>query len=105
MLRVRPRASGRKFMSNPVRVALAGIAGYGDAYLQALLHNPRAAGARLVAVADPASSHCTRLTELQQRGIPIYRDAEALLADTSVDLMMIATPIYLHASQTCLALE
>src|SRR5580765_5282688 len=88
-----------------VKVALIGIAGYGDHYLEALLHNPRAGGARLVAVADPAAHRCTRLPELRQLGIPIFADLESLLANVPVDLVMIATPIHLHAAQTCLALN
>jgi predicted dehydrogenase len=88
-----------------VKVALIGIAGYGDHYLEALLHNPRASGARLVAVADPAAHRCTRLPELRQLGIPIFADLESLLTNVPVDLVMIATPIHLHAAQTCLALD
>ena len=94
-------------MSRFVNVALAGIAGYGDLYLEALLHHPRSseANARLVAVADPASHRCERLHELKARGIAIYDQLDSLLAAHRVDLVMIATPIYLHASHTCLALE
>src|SRR5262245_3839040 len=92
-------------MSNPVRIALAGIAGSGEHYLEAILHQPRDTGARLVGVADPAAYRCELLAELKDRGIPVYDQMEALLADVPVDLMMIVTPIYLHASQTCLALE
>jgi len=92
-------------MNQPiVKVALIGISGYGDHYLEALLHNPRASGARLVAVADPAAHRCTRLPELRQLRIPIFVDLESLLTNVAVDLVMIATPIHLHAAQTCLAL-
>jgi predicted dehydrogenase len=92
-------------MGSQVNVALAGIAGYGEQYLEALLSNPHDAPARLVGVADPAAHRCSHLGELQKRRIPIYAELDALLDERSVDLMMIVTPIHLHAAQTCLALE
>src|SRR5687768_3873191 len=90
-----------------VNVALAGIAGYGDEYLQALLTDPRAAATtRLVGVVDPAPYRCRRLEQLHARGVPIHPTLESLFASAArVDLMMIATPIHLHAAQTCFALD
>jgi len=92
-------------MSGPIKVALAGIAGYGDFYLDELLPKAEKVGAKLVGVVDPLPQRCRRLSELSARGIPIHSTIQHLFAETSVDLTMIATPIHLHAPQTCLALS
>src|SRR6476646_4551079 len=91
-------------MSGSIKVALAGIAGYGDFYLDELLPKAEKAGARLVGVVDPLPQRCRRLGELSARGIPLHSTIQSLFAATPVDLMMIATPIHLHAPQTCFAL-
>ena len=92
--------------SPAVRVALAGIAGYGDEYLACLLNDPRAAAVNLVGVADPAPQRCRRLEQLRGRGVPIHSSLENLFASAGpIDLVMIATPIHLHARHTCLALR
>ena len=91
-----------------VRVALAGIAGYGDEYLASLLNDPRAAGAtQLVGVVDPAPQRCRRLEQLCLRQVPIHATLESLFAAATpaIDLVMIATPIHLHARHTCFALK
>src|SRR5437899_47206 len=92
-------------MQGIVKVALAGIAGYGDFYLDELLPKVHHAGARLVGVVDPLPQRCRRLGELGARGIALHPTIQSLFAATSVDLMMIATPIHLHAPQTCFALS
>src|SRR5256885_1619162 len=48
---------------------------------------------------------CRRLAELHDGKVPIHATLRSLFAQTSVDLMLIVTPIHLHASQTCFALE
>jgi len=89
-----------------VRVALAGIAGYGDEYLASLLNDPRATGTQLVGVVDTAPQRCRRLEQLRRRDVPIHSSMENLFASAGpVDLMMIATPIHLHARHTCFALK
>jgi predicted dehydrogenase len=88
-----------------VKIALAGIAGYGDAYLEVLLPKQQALGARLVGVVDPVPQRCRRLAELDDAGIPVHATMQQLFAQTEVDLALIVTPIHLHADQTCLALE
>jgi predicted dehydrogenase len=94
-------------MTNQVSVALAGIGGYGDAYLEALMHDRRSANLRLVGVVDPYPERCRHLKDLRDRKIPIHSELESLLkqADRKLDLLMIVTPIHLHAPQTCLALQ
>jgi predicted dehydrogenase len=92
-------------MQPKVKVALAGISGYGDLYLEALMHDPRAAGIDIVGVVDPMPQRCRRLVDLKDRGIPLHSSLPNLFARSHVDLMMIVTPIHLHAPQTCLALK
>ena len=92
-------------MSVPVRVALAGIAGYGDAYLEALLPKQESLGARLVGVVDPQPQRCKRLAELEALDVPVHATMPSLFAEARVDLMLIVTPIHLHAAQTCYALQ
>src|SRR5688572_1786893 len=91
-------------MNNAVRVALAGIGGYGESYVDALLNDRRAAGTKLVGFVDPMPQRCRRLAEIRAAGIPIHANLQALFADTAVDLLMISTPIHLHCPQTCFAL-
>jgi predicted dehydrogenase len=92
-------------MSSPVQVALAGIAGFGESYVQALLEDPRRAGVEVVAFADPAPQRSRWLPEIQRRGIPIHPSLEHALDAHRVELALIAAPIHLHASQTLLALR
>jgi predicted dehydrogenase len=88
-----------------VNVALAGIAGYGDLYLESLLAKGEAAGTTFVGVVEPSPQRSPRLDELRRRGIKVHPTIDSLFAATGVDLMMIATPIHLHAPQACFALE
>ena len=97
--------SNGKMMDRKVKVALAGISGYGDHYLGALLPNLRAKNFELVGVVDPMPQRCRRLPELAARGIKLHETMDGLFADTAVDLMLIVTPTHLHAPQTCLALS
>ena len=90
-----------------ITIALAGIGGYGDVYLDALMHDPRAAGGRLVGVIEPMPHRCRRLDVLRERGIGVYPTLEVLFdsAAVPVDLVMIAAPIHFHAPLTCSALR
>src|SRR5437764_3027204 len=92
-------------MDSVVKVALAGISGYGDLYLESLLHDPRGSAVQLVGVIDPMPQRCRRLAELHERKIPIFPNLQTLFPRFQVDLMMIVTPIHVHAPQTCFALQ
>lgn len=95
-------------MSSTVTIGLAGIAGYGEMYLEALLPRLSEIDARLVGAVDPMPERCKRLAQLKAAHVPIY-STEAELFDTAggdgIDLMLIVTPIHLHAPQTILALN
>src|SRR4051812_6500604 len=89
--------------SAPVGVALVGLAGYGEAYLKAILPD---AGrrVRLVAGVDPRATASAFHGELRGRGVPIYDSLDALWADAAVaagvELVCLATPIHLHRAMT-----
>jgi predicted dehydrogenase len=92
-------------MSATVSVAQAGIAGYGDNYLEALLPKLQSLGARLVGVVDPQPQRCRWLGELRDLRVPVHPTMQTLFATTPVDLMLIVTPIHLHAKQTLFSLK
>lgn len=94
--------------SETVNAAIVGISGYGHSYLDVLLDDAAAGarGVRLVAAVDPAPDRSKRLPELRQRGIPVFPSLRSMLdANTGARLVMLVTPIHLHAQQTCLALQ
>jgi len=91
-------------MRHKVRVALVGIAGYGDLYLETLLSQSRRDNVELVGCVDTTPQRSGRLGELTQRKIPVHCTVDRLFQETALDLAMIATPIHLHASHTCAAL-
>src|SRR5690349_13201990 len=92
-------------MGAPVKIAVAGICGYGDSYLAALLPHEHTRGYKIVGVVEPMPQRCRRLAELASRGIPLFASIENLFAQTGVDLMCIVTPTHLHAPHTCYALK
>jgi predicted dehydrogenase len=93
-------------MNLTVNVALVGISGYGESYVKALLDAPADDHFNLVGMVDPMPQRCRRLDEIvHQRRIPVHADLESLYgASPRIDLVMMATPIHLHAPHTCFAL-
>jgi predicted dehydrogenase len=90
-------------MSKPVSIALVGIGGYGNTYVNALLDAPERVFTFAAAV-DPSPTSCRRLADLQARSVPQYPTLEAFYAaGGSADLAVISTPIFLHARHTALA--
>src|SRR5690349_15991681 len=95
-------------MNRIVNVALVGISGYGESYVKALLDAPADDAINLVGMVDPMPQRCSRLDAIvQQRGIPVHAELESLYAASGdgIDLLMMATPIHLHAPHTCYALR
>ena len=93
-------------MAALVKVALVGIGGYGDAYLSALFGTPEKADLyELVGLVDPNPHRSARLDEVRARKIPIHDDLESLYAGASPELVMMATPIHLHAPHTLWCLQ
>ena len=92
-------------MPEPISIVLAGLGGYGQVYLAALLDQRDDARFRLVAGVDPAPQNCARLAELQARGVPIYRSLQQFYRSRAAELAVLSSPIHRHCSQTCLALS
>ena len=93
-------------MSRPVSIALVGIGGYGNTYVNALLDAADQHAFTLAAAVDPAPTSCRRLADLHARRVPVHPSLEAFYASGgSADLAVISTPIFLHAPHTCLALS
>ena len=93
-------------MGYTVRVALVGIGGYGQVYLGELLDRPRDDGFTIVGGIDPAPEGCSRITDLRERGVPLFDSLEAFYdAGGEADLVMIVSPIHFHRPQTELALS
>src|SRR5688572_33436655 len=92
-------------MDAEIKIGLAGIGGYGEKYVEAILPKQEALGARLVGVVDPMPQRCRRLHDLQALEIPVHPTMRSLFGQTPVDLMCIVTPIHLHAAQSCFALQ
>ncbi len=91
-------------MPEPVSIVLAGLGGYGLVYLAGLLDQPDDGRLRLVAGVDPAPQNCTRLADLEARGVPIYRSLQQFYRTSRADLAVLSSPIHQHCPQTCLAL-
>ncbi|MFH1763914.1 MAG: Gfo/Idh/MocA family oxidoreductase, partial [Gemmatimonadota bacterium] len=92
-------------MDLPLTVVLVGIGGYGEVYLSALLDEPQGAQCRIVGAVDPRPDACSRLGEVEGRGIPVYPSLEAFYDRHEAELAVNSSPIHLHTEQTCLALE
>ena len=73
-------------MTKPVTIALVGIGGYGDVYLEALLAASPGQGVQMVAAIDPEPARSQRLHEIHDRGIPLFADLDAFYATSSADL-------------------
>jgi predicted dehydrogenase len=87
-----------------VSIALVGIGGYGEAYLNALLPVETDKGIRLAAAIDPQPERCMRVNDLREAGVPIYSNLDQFYQQDTADLVVISTPINYHAPLTSLAL-
>jgi predicted dehydrogenase len=92
-------------MSNPIRIVLVAVGGYGNTYVNALLDKGAEHGCQIVGVVDPFAEGCRRLDELKALGVPFYNDLADFYAEHQADLAVISSPIHLHTPQTCTALE
>jgi len=91
-------------MEDRVRIVLVGIGGYGEVYLSPLLDDPKGAGCEIVGAVDPRPEKCSRLPEIQARGIPVFATLEGFFEEGIADLAVISSPIHLHADHACTAL-
>jgi predicted dehydrogenase len=87
-----------------VTIALAGIGGYGAFYAQELLDQAARKHVRFTAAVDPFPERAPLRSAIEAAGIPLYRNLDELYAHQVPDLLVLSTPIPLHAPQACLAL-
>ncbi len=73
-----------------IKVAVVGIGGYGDNYIQTM-KKPQREGVTLVGAVDPFVKECPLC--------PVYDTMDELFAHHQPDLAVISTPIHLHAEQ------
>ena len=91
--------------SREVSIVLVAIGGYAERYVRLLLDAPADRNVRLVGAVDPTADRQAMANELKARGVPIYDDLASFYTDHSADLAVIASPIHMHAPQTCEALS
>lgn len=87
------------------KVALVGIGGYGNWYVNELLKNAAQHGIQFAAGIDPAPERCSRYNDLKEAGIPIFPDLETFYQSETADLVIICAPIHLHRPLSILALS
>jgi|LSQX01.2.fsa_nt_gb predicted dehydrogenase len=89
--------------TEPIRIVLAGIGGYGIHYVTALVQREQqGAPLRLVAMVDPVATASPVYPLVAH--VPCYQDLEACLRDHPADLVVLASPIQFHAEQIRTAL-
>ena len=92
-------------MGRPVTVALVGVGGYGEFYVDALLDEIPSEEAVIAGVVDPYAHRCNRLADLKSRDVPFFDGLKEFYDRHTADLVVISSPIALHREQTCAALE
>ena len=91
-------------MSKRVSVAACGIGGYGEGYVRSLLGMPPDRNAVFAAAVDTAPERCSLVGEIRAASIPVFSSLEEMYAKLTPDLVVLSTPIHLHAPQALLAL-
>lgn len=88
--------------SRPVRLAVLGYGNQGGYYAR-LVADEEVPGMVLGAVCDIDPERCEAARELHP-GVPVFRDAEAMMASGLVDAVVTTLPHYLHPDMTRAAL-
>ena len=91
-------------MNDTVRVALAGLAGYGKLYVNALLDDGQRHRMQLVAGMDVRPENAHRRDEMVAQGVQLYADYQQMIDESAADLVVVCSPIHYHCEQTCAAL-
>src|SRR5215213_7411815 len=92
-------------MSDLISIALVGIGGYGNNFVNVMLDAPPERMFRFAGTIDPSPASCRRLDELKARKVPHFPTLDAFYAADRADLVVVSTPLHLHAAHTCKALE
>lgn len=85
-------------------IVIVAAGGYGAGYVRELLDTKRE-DARLVAIVEPFPDSCPHISEVRERGIPVYATLSAFYTEHSADLAVISSPIQFHQEQAVLAME
>lgn len=91
-------------MSKKITVALTGLGGYGNTYLDYFFKNDLLEDIELVAGIDPNPVSCNYLENLKDANIPIFSNLDDFYKEMKVDLMIVSTPIHLHEPMTKIAI-
>src|SRR5688500_7715639 len=94
-------------MGRELSLALIGVGGYGWYDVSAMPDRVRAAGRRLAGGVDPYPGGRACLPLVRAHGIPIYETVADLYARQPAppDLVVVSSPIHLHAPHTIEALS
>ncbi|MBN1542922.1 Gfo/Idh/MocA family oxidoreductase [candidate division KSB1 bacterium] len=93
-------------MKKNVGIAVVGLGGYGEVYLEGLLEKPQDQCFQVVAGIDPQPQRCSRLPMLNELKIPLFDSLESFYEKGGeADLVILSSPIQLHSIHTRLALE
>lgn len=87
-----------------LRIALVGLGGYGNGYVDAVLDHADEIGVRLVGAVDPAPRSCRRLSELTDVVGTIDPTLGEFYERDTADLVVVSAPIQFHAPFTITAL-
>lgn len=87
-----------------VKIALAGVGGYGGSYLRWLEHDVDPQSYILAGVIDPYADKASRYEWLKSNNIPIYDTLKDFYAGNSADLMIVSSPIRFHKPQSVTAM-
>jgi predicted dehydrogenase len=91
--------------THEVSIALVGIGGYGSWYLRELLPNAGQHHACFIAGIDAFPERSPWLGRVKDAGIPVFASLDDFYRNASADLVVLSTPIHLHAPQTIQALQ
>lgn len=87
----------------PLKVAIAGIGGYGSKHHHAFNQLEKDGAVKVIATCDPRLEELTQeitLYELRSRQVALYRDFNEMISrhENELELVTLATPIHLHAA-------
>ncbi len=86
------------------KVVCVGIGGYAQVYWKSLFASTEN-NFEIVGAVDPYPDAAKFISEIKERGIPLYSDMESFYSESEADLAIITTPIHLHTRQILYALE
>ncbi|WP_066192186.1 Gfo/Idh/MocA family protein [Gracilibacillus timonensis] len=87
-----------------ISIVLVGMGGYGQIYLERIFSG-HYENVYVTGLVDIAPERSRFYQEVMNQEIPIYHTLEDFYQEQTADLAIIASPIHLHKSQACLAME